>query len=82
VTKIQTCGLRVAVLEGCVKRSLLFVGLQVVPGAAPLDLWNPLDPVAHIPAGSTVTGNTLRKLGLFVPNAFSGGFKRGDVYKP
>lgn len=69
-------------LVGPNKRALQFVGIQQVPGGRPLDLWNPLQEVFNIPAGSTVTGDRLRKLGLFVPNAFSGGFKRGDVYTP
>jgi hypothetical protein len=72
-----------SVLTGLLKRRLQFVGIQ--PGyksIKPFDLWNALDPVSEIPAGSTRKGDSFRELGLFVPNAFSGRFKPGDIYRP
>lgn len=69
-------------LNGLVKRSLQFVGLQRIyrRGKILFDLWNPLEPVAGIPAGSTVTGERLRSLGLFVPSFV--GKERGWIYRP
>ena len=72
---------KVSALTGPILRRLVFVGLQEqLPGMPLLDLWNPTEDIADIVAGSTVTGNSLRRLGLHVPSF--AGLKRGYVYKP
>ena len=50
------------------KIGLEFVGIQEnVFGLPCLDLWNTLVDFVDIQMGSTVTGNRLRRLGVYVP---------------
>jgi hypothetical protein len=53
VQQVYSAAITVPVLQGPLKRSLSFVGVQHSPDGSFYDLWNPLQLVGEIPAGST-----------------------------